>query len=396
MADLLYEEVVEVSESDAEQSLLELLDDVGFTATSYQPFSDELAMIHLAAEFRARASKISALLKTVLLADQSVGEAQTAVSRSFYDHERNKAVETQLLVLLNLDADHGPYTIDVGELTLTHPPTGNTYRNVEGASIVYPYTFSPSGATAFLFEAEVAGGRGNIAPAASPTFVELVLDSSLAGVTINSYQLERSGVDEEQDDRLRARNQLRWTDVGAIELFDDRVRYYALQAAPAVVTVGVDSTNPRGQGTFDVYIAGLDASASVSDVTAVQDALDLRVCGRNATTPTCIVYQAPIVTLGITGHVYFSGASAADVQAAVEAALVDYVRSVPPGGFTFIPGPANKVPKNDLETVMKNAALTLATRVTVKIDTPSDDVAVVAYGKVIRGTWNIIYQQSTQ
>lgn len=394
MATLNYDDVVEISEEDAEQSLLNLLDAQGFTATSWQEFSDALAMVHVAAEFRNQASLIAVLLKTILLADQSTGTALTQVSQSFFDNPREAAVETQLAVTLTCDSTHGPYSIDVGAQTLTHLLSGSTYRNIDGLSIVYPVTLSAGSSLTLLFEAEVAGSQANIADAATADQVTLTMDTSLAGVTITAHSLERSGIDEESDDRLRERDQLRWTDVGAIELFDDRVRYYALKADPAVVSVGVDSTNPRGQGTFDVYIAGLDATASDDDVALVQTALDLRTMGRNNSPKTCVVHKAPEVDLDITGVVYFTGANASDVQTAVEAALLDFTRSVPPGGFSYLPGPSKVVPKNDIETVIRNAATSVASsRATVQLNVPEIDIAFPSFGKAVRGAWSLTYVQ---
>src|SRR4029078_8840314 len=97
------------------------------------------------------------------------------------------------------------------------------------------------------------------------------------------------------------------------------------------------------------------ATHSGDDVATVQTAIDLRTFGRNRSPKTCIVYKSPEVELDIEGIVYFSGAAAADVQTAVQAALLEVTRSITPGGFSFLPGPQNIVALNDIESVMRVA-----------------------------------------
>ena len=395
MASLSYSDVVELTADEVKQSSLLLLDDVGFSATSWQPFSQAALHLELNAEFRVESSKIAVFLKEAFLLATATGETLTRLARSNYDIERNAAGETQIYFVLACDAANGPHSIDLGELTFTHTASEVTYRNIDDGILAYPATLPTSGSLEILFEAEVAGSSGNIANADTADDVAVELTTSLSGVTITSYALEVSGTDEESDDRLRERCMLRWArNLARLGLIDEGVKASALEAAPAVATVAVNSTNPRGQGTFDVYVAGLDTTASAQDVSDVQLAIDLQTFGRNNTPKTCLVYAAPEVALDITGIVYYTGATEAVVSAAVEAALVAFVRATPCGDYSYSPGPSNVVALNDLESVIRVAVASVASsRSTVQLTTPSTSVAVTQYGKVVRGTWSLTYAE---
>jgi uncharacterized phage protein gp47/JayE len=396
VASLLYSDVVEISEEDAAQSMLVDLDSLGFTGTSWQPFSQASLHVHLGAQFRADNSKIAVYLRDAFLLTNATGQALTVLAKSNYGLDRNLAAPTQLQLTITCNASSGPYTVDVGELTFTHTPTGQTYRNVLSATIgpaSYPTTLGSNSSLTLLVEAEIGGSAANIA-ASSTAGVQVTLDTSLAGVTVTSYSLQTAGVDEESDDRLRQRCQLQMArNQPRLASIYDGVVASALEAAPAVVNVSVDDSNPRGPGTFDVYIADLDTTSSDADQNQVQQALDFQHFGRNAIPKTVQVYRATEVPLDISGVIYYTGVDQATVQTAVEAALVAFVRATPPGGWSFFPGATNVVAKNDLESVIRAAVQSVASsRTTVVLSTPLGDTTVAKYGKVVRGTWSLGYQ----
>lgn len=392
MASIEWNDITEITQEEAKQDVLNSLQVLGFNGTAWQPFSIGLTFVELSAELRAMISKYAVYFKSAFMAETATGETLTRVARSFYKKNRNPSVTTQILATLACDATHN-YSIDVGELVFVNNLNA-TYRNIEGNSLVYPVAIGPNNSVQFLIEAEVGGVAGNVADALVASAVTIQLQSTLAGVTVTAHKLERSGLDEESDARLRERCQLAWAmNLPKLGLIDEGVKASALEAAPAVTTVAVNSTNPRGVGTFDVYIAGLDATASDDDVLAVQEAVDAQTFGRKNTPKTAKVYKAPIVPIDIAGTVYFKGSLPGTVQAVVESALLEYFRAVPPGGSSFFPGPQHIVPLNDLESVIREAAKTAASSVTVKLSNPTSDVGVVQYGKVVRGDWSgITYQ----
>jgi hypothetical protein len=395
MASVLWNDVVPISVEDAKQAQLVLLDDEGFSATSWQEGSMALLQVELSAEQQSKTADIAVLFKSAFLpsSPDCIGDSLTKTSSGFYDNQRNDPTNAVLAVTLACNATSGPYTINLGDVIISSP-NGSTYRNVDGNSIVYPLTFATNSSVTLFFEAEVAGSAANIANAISPDQVRLVIVTTISGVTITANTVEQSGIDAEPDARLLERDQTKWSSLASVELIDDRVKYWTLKAAPAITTVAVDATNPRGQATFDVYIAELDSAASGADVALVQAELDLRTFGRNNTPKTCQVYAAPIVPLDIAGIVYFTGSDVATVQKAVEDAMLAFIRSTPCGGWSFLPGAQNIVAKEDIASVMREAARSVASsKATVALTNPTTDVPIPMFGKVISGNWSgIVYQ----
>lgn len=391
MATLRWDQIVAVTRAQAKQSLVTLLDGLGFTATSWQEGSVPLALVEIGAEVWSQVSNVAVFLKSMALNDTSEGESLTRFARSHYDNTRAGALATQRRITLSCSATEGPYGIGLGELVIAHAD-GATFRNVAGL-VTYPVVLPSGGSVALLFEAEVAGEHANVATGTVTTLI-----TTLSGVTVTSDVTVREGIDEESDPRLRARNSSKWAGLGEFELILDRVENIALNASAAVATVGVDDNNPRGSNTFDVYIAGNALTAGVTEVTAVQAAFDLRVFGPE----TCRVYAAPEVPMNLVASVYYSSSFAlADVQAAVEGigpttegALLTFIKSIPLGGFKYAPGPANVVRRDDIGAAIKTGSVAgqVGAIRTVVITSPAtEDLAVPSYGKVTLGVPAITY-----
>lgn len=397
MADLLWQDVVEVSRSQAKQFLLEMLDDVGFGATSWQDGSVASICVEIGAEILSRGSRIAVFTKTVFLPGVAKSEALTRLSRGFFDNERETALEAQHLVTLTCATGAGPHTINIGDVVLVYAD-GQTFRNIAGNGVTYPFSLSSSTPLTALFEAETTGAAGNIV-SGSGTTVQLALDTTLAGVTVTSHTLSRAGVNEESDDRLDERNATKWSTLEEGEGTDELVENLALEASASIVHVAVDSSNPRGAGTFDVYLAGLDATASDDDVAKAQAAISRRFFGLNDSPAACLVKKSPTVDVAIVGTVYYSGSSSqSDVVAAVDAALLEYLRATPSGGHDYSPGPKGVIRVNDLETVIKNAKVGDSSPVrTVTLTTPAADLSIPLYGRPVRptGGFALVYQATS-
>lgn len=388
MATLNWADIVEISHDDAKQSLLDQLDAVGFTATSWQEGSVPLACVELSAEMWHQVSKIAVFIKEMALNTTATGEGLTRFSASHYDNTRVGATTAQRRVTLTCAAGAGPHTFNVGDVVLEHPD-GPTYRNVADGVTVYPVTLPSGGSVAdLIFEAEVAGS-GSSGKSAN-TVTGLV--TTLAGVTVTSDQPERDGENQESDTVLRTRNTTKWALLTQYELIDDAVINICLNATDGVTGVIVNSQNPRGAGTFDVYMAGELLPASAGDIALAQAALDARVFGSTATPQTALVLAAPTSALNISGTIYFQGNyTAAEVQTATELAIEEYVKQIPLGGYVFYPGPSNVVPINDVEAVLRAVEVSgQFVRKTVVLNSPLD-LSVVSFGKVTVGTIALTY-----
>ncbi len=392
MATLNWADIVEVSHDEAKQEILGWLDVLGFTVTSWQEGSIPLYCTEVGAALYSRLSLLAVFLKEMAFNATSIGDALTNFSYSHYKNTRAGSIAAQRAITLTCSATEGPHTINLGDVVSSDAAGSATFRNVDGLSVVYPYSLGSGTSKTFLFEAEVSGTGGNLANNTVTTLV-----TTLAGVTITLDTLNRSGVDAESDTRLRLRNETRWDAQSEFEKTADACKNIALNASAAIISVGVDDENPRGAGTFDVYLAGLDATAGGSDITAAQAAFDLRVMGSSSTPATCLCLASPEASLSITGTVYFNpNFTAAEVEAAVESSLVALVRSVPIGGFDYSPGPSAKVPINDIENAIKSTTINgVAVIKTVVLSVPAADFAVTSFGKVTRGTWTLTYSPTS-
>lgn len=388
---LQWADVVEISQPDAKQTCLNFLSAVGFAATSWQEGSVPLGCVELTAEVWSQLSKVAVFLKRMGMNDTSEGDALTQYSSSQYDNDRNRAVAAQRTIALTCSATEGPHTINVGDVVIDHPD-GPTYRNVEDGVNVYPLTITSGGSlTGLVFEAEIAGTAAN---KASGTVTGIV--TTLAGVTVTGDAILRDGTDSEEDDRLKLRNKTKWSLLTRFELIKEAVQNIVLGAAVGITIVEVDATNPRGAGTFDVYIAGDVSTAGTDDVTAAQTTLDRYVMGSNAPVKRGLVIAAPEQPLNITGTVYFRGSfSPATLLTETTNALLDFIKTIPLGGFDFSPGPSQVVPFNDITDVIRD--VTVAGQVvkkTVVLSSPAADVAVASFSKVVLGTVSLTFQQA--
>jgi uncharacterized phage protein gp47/JayE len=293
-------------------------------------------------------------------------------------------------ITLACEAGEGPHNIDVGDVVIENSD-GITVRNIEGLSVSYPATLSSGGTLQLLFEAETAGDAANAAAGSYTTLV-----TTLAGTTVSEDLIDTLGRDAEKDDRLKARNEAKLAERPQLEPIPLSLQAIALSVAPAVTQLKLDRTNPRGAGTYDLYLAQDGATAGSTEINAVQSAIDARTTGDisgAASTRPGYVQAAPTVALNLTGEVFFdSTQDPAAVQSSVEDdELPSFLETIPLGGFDFSPGPSATVPLTNIEATIRGALGVL----TVTLTVPSGDLAVTAFGKVIKGAWSLTYTPVT-
>lgn len=387
MADLKWSEVVEEPRESATQSILKLLDSLGWPATSWQKFSVERLVVEIGGWLWWRHSQLGVFVKKLVISSTSSGEGLTKLSASHFGNTRIAKTRATRYITLTCDAAEGPHSIAV-ESKIVSDADGHKFRNIEDGTTEYPVTLTSGGSLTLLWRAESGGTEYNLDPDAVDTIV-----TTMAGVTITDDDPDIVAIDEEEDDRLHERNQLRWPTLSPLELFDDKVRALALDAAPTVTLVGIDATNPRGQFTCDVYLARADATAASGDVDAVQTRLDGLTWGDTsgaANTRPFYVQAAPEQAVDITWTAYFDDSEADEttVSNAVDAALTAFFRKIPIGGFDFSPGPSSIIPVEDIYETIKGAHSAIKH---VVLTTPTTDVTVTTWAKVTRGTWTPTY-----
>lgn len=371
-----------VTDDEALQMLLDELQSLGFNASSWQSGSKQRLLLTAFARAYSGLSTIIATLATfgnILLAED---DACTEIAKSHYDTDRNLAIKTQGLYRLTSTAAI-PYTIEAGQFLLS--TTGGTeFSNTTGG------TLAAGGTLDVTIEALIAGSDSNVGDGTIT-----VMKTPLAGVTgVNvdagsGTWITQTGVDEESTPALRTRSTSRWANL-SIELVRDGAKNVLLNASSGIKKVDIDGNNPRGAGTADYYIAGVNSVASGADVVAAQAAIDARIFGNTGTPPRHQVIASSASTLTIVGTIYHDPSyTAANVQVAVEQALNDFIEATPLGGWDYYPGPTDTIQLNDIENAIKNAEINgVKVVLTVTLTVPAADVAVAAYSIVVPGSFS--------
>lgn len=395
-----WNDIVEVSRQESRQTLLELLDGVGFAATSWQEGSIPLALVELAADLWSRGTRIAVATKGFMLNDTATGEALRRFSWSHYQNQKLDAVSARRLITLECIPEEGPYTIDVGELVLADSH-GKLWRNIEDPNgqwpASYPATITPGGELTLIVEADEPGAHNPEAGGVT------TLISTYAGVTVADDAILRLGTSEEADDRLRQRNAAKWALLTRFGLIDEAVEALALAASIGVSRVAVNSRAPRGSGTFDVYITGEAGPAGLDDLEAVRDAIEPYLMGElnelDSDDPhhvlsgtgerILLVQNAPLVTLDLDGTIYLSSDyDWSDVRPRLVEHLEAWRRTIPLGGYPY-PTPGNRVPINEIEHQIRSLEIGGQRPIrTVTLTTPSADVVVPQFGHVVQGNWS--------
>jgi uncharacterized phage protein gp47/JayE len=284
-----------------------------------------------------------------------------------------------------------PYDIQVGQL-IASDDQKREYRNTTGG------TLSAGGTLELQWEATIAGADHNTGDG---TVTRLL--TPLAGVTVaNSVGTPwytTTGADQETDAGLKERNRTKWA-TQSLEMVADGYRNYALSVA-GIVKISIDDNNPRGENTIDVYVAAAAELAGEAEKQALQEIFAKRVFGASSTYEepptagtTVAVLDVNTDELTLTGTVYHDpNVSEANVTAAVEEALGDFLDATPIGGYDFAPGPSNVITPGDILQVLEGVD---GVR-TVTLTAPTAPVSVGVRTLVTpqAGGWGLTYQAVT-
>lgn len=167
-------------------------------------------------------------------------------------------------------ADFGSF--DPEDVTFEDSTTGATYRNV--GAFTLNRTSGPNGIATFQIEAEIAGSGSN----AGIGDIDTIVSPQMSGV-ITGNTTTAQGQDDESDDALTARAQLKFESVspagprGAYE--------YAIET-PSLQTDGSGLSNvtrvlaveESDYGDAIIFIAGAGGALSGPDVTRAQDTIE--------------------------------------------------------------------------------------------------------------------------
>lgn len=349
------------TEEQVTTSILTNLDSLGFSSTAWQSGQPNLVMVQAFARDDSSRAEAVKIISESAFNELAVGNALTEFSFSHYDNARQAAVSSQHTVRLTAAAGAGPFTPAIGDLVAQDQNSDATFRNItDGTLGLGPSTLD------LVFDAEVAGEAGNIAPGTMT-----ILQTPLAGVTISNTSIDKQGSNTETDAALRLRNKTKWA-VRSDSDPADRYANFVLTAVPSVERVEVDNSNPQGPGTVDVYIAGPTGVSVGADVTAAQTEMD-RV--RNPTAKVT-VFAAPAQVQDFTYTAFIAAVNNTPAtQSAIEQALRDYVNGIDIGGTIFPPASTGSF-------IFSEAigAMTLLTGVVgITMTTPVGDVPIAIH-----------------
>jgi uncharacterized phage protein gp47/JayE len=363
-----------VTKESVRSVILDLLACLNFPVDSWQDESAARSFVETQAHLLAVQSQSVATLALMVFIPTATGTFLDALVQSHVDMTRNAAVGSAFNVDL-VNSGGATHAVTPGSVLLK-ASNGAMFQSNESASVTANAT------TTVEFVAQIAGALGNVGPQ------DLELVTPLAGV-VASYDgaLITAGADEESDTKLRERAQAKW---GAlrVEKVDLGLVSLAREASPSVHGVSVDSENPRGPGTVDVYLASETGTIGGADLALVQAALDAALFGTGTDEEAGLALAAPLQTVNLAATIYVRGADPADVVSRLTAAWDDFLLDVPLGGFDLSPGPVNVIQRAQIVAALIALAYadTISPIVSIDVTTPSADVAVGLHTKAVKGS----------
>ncbi len=322
LADLLKTTSVE----DALQLEIDILQSVGFNATSWQEGSVQLTFLQMGATLFSTLTELTAAITSFGFNSTSAGDALTLFSDSNYDNQRFTATNTVGTIAHTTITGAGPYVIVVGQLVVQDDINGFTYRNTTAD------TFTSGSTVTLVYQAEETGAAKDVANNTITT-----LNTPLAGVSVNNPAIGVTGtwitgsaIDQETDPNLRVRNTTRWatlTGTAPEDFYNNVVR----NSDAAITRSTVDGTNAQGEGTVDIYIAG-DGAVSATEQAIAQTAVDER---RPVSAIATVLLPTNVGTAFVAEVFITASLNSTDEQASIEEAVTDFVNDQPIGGINF-------------------------------------------------------------
>jgi uncharacterized phage protein gp47/JayE len=367
-----------VAEDDALNLWLQLLDEQGFSATSWQPGSVALAIVTVGARLYSGLTYLVSWYSLQGFNDTAEGDGLTAFSSSVYDNQRLAPTSTAgLCELANVSG--APHIVTLTQLEAEDQNLGLKYRNITAGTI-------PAGGSLVLtFEAESPGSAYNV-----PNDTIAVLNTPLNGVTISNPDpgsgtwITSEGSDIETDSRLRLRNTTKWG-TRTYATPEEGIISFALASTDNISRVAVDDNNPGGPGTTDTYIAGAFGPSSQDDVDTAQAYIDARIPITSVIGHTVIAALANVQPFSGTIHI-LAALNNPTTQAAVEQALTDYLNGLPIGGVKLEPGGQGYAIRSEwLEAMTAVAGVER-----VRTD-PDDDIPVPEWEILTPGAYTFTY-----
>lgn len=325
--------------------LLDILDSVGFNATSWQSGSIARTLTQGFARVWADSTVTAATIAEGIFNKTAEGPWLDLVSDSFYENGRGSAsnVIGKFRLVSSLAAP--THTVAAGDVIIADQPdtngdTPHTYRNVSG------FTLNPGDDVRVDFTAEIAGSAANIA-----NNTPLYDWTGLVGVTVSNPVIPATaswvttfGADAEGDPALRTRNtgKLQTLEYSTTE---GAYRFWALNAIPGLVTRLSVLSGTHEPGSVEVVCATDTGTISTPQADAIKDYINGVTDNRGRRPLNDIVYVTPAVlsTITIKPTVVVQSSFVTDIDLAIEEVVKGYFNSLPIGGIIVPPYSTGKI-----------------------------------------------------
>lgn len=352
--------ITPVTEDEALQTILDILSQAGFQATSWQSGSIQILTLRLFAKIWSKvAGQISLIAAggfTTLAATTNGGTPfLRLLAKYFYDIDYLPAQATIGQVLLTASAAAPVTTWSAGDIIVSDSPVGTdgaqTYTITTGGSL------SPGNAASYEFKANVPGAAGNIAPGTT-----LYLWTPLVGITPTNPALvpdsntwvTTPGQDEESDARLLMRCIGRWSRLSYGNVQGAYVGW-ALEALPALTRVQV--AGAAGDGTVRIIgataLGAIDSGQQATIVDYINGVTDGK--GRRPINDIVSAEGAATVTSpAITVTAYATPAAQDLASPTITAKLLTFFGQQPIGGVR-LQGNQGRILYDDILDTAKHA-----------------------------------------
>lgn len=349
------------TEDEAYASLLTILGQLGFQATSWQRGAIQLTMLRLLARvwssLSATVLQIAAGGFTTLAGGGTIPNTSAflrLLAVHVYELTPLEAQPTIGQVLLTSDAAAPVHTFAAGDLIVADQPSGtsgaHTYVNTEGG------TLGPGATLSVRFQADPAGAAGNIA-----TGTTLYLWTPLVGVTPTNPAylalgtwITTPGEDQESDARLASRCIGRFSRLSPNNI-NGAYEAWAKEALPELTRISVAAA--AGNGTITLYGATALGPLTAPQCTTIGDYLSGVTDGKGRRPLNDIVTVSPATTLSspaLNIDAYVTPAIFDTAADTIEAALAAYIGTVPIGGVKLIVGSGGIVPYTKLVQIAQD------------------------------------------
>jgi phage-related baseplate assembly protein len=323
-----------LTRAQVQASIYEALGTLGVSTTSWKPGAVVRTMITAVSIILAASSSLTAAIAKSGFLDLAEGDWLTLVARHVYNVERITATfATGEVTLVN--AGGGVYVLAVGDLVVSNPTTGKTYRNAMAVTVNAMATVSVA-----IIAVESGSGSSSDALAISE------IETTLLGVTC-SNAASLAGLDEEADAALRTRCSEKLGSLSPNGPWD-AYSYAARNAVRADGSnVGVTRVRITKDGYGNVYVYVASASGAITgtvgdtttDLGLVDDAIQTLAAPLGV---TAIVASATAYSIAVTYQAWMyntSGLTSAQVQTLISARLLTFMSSQPIGGNVIDPDP---------------------------------------------------------